>query len=91
MAIYLVDLAPHAPNHDYGPLWQAMDKVDARRALDTTWFLETPQSVQELTAELAKALDPKDRFLIVEVAVGAKWSAVRLEHDTGPWLKAHRP
>ena len=91
MAIYMVDISTDTADHDYGPLWKAMDTVEAKRALGTTWFLESTQTVQELTAELAKALAPRDRFLIVEVVQGASWAAVKLQHDTGLWLRARRP
>ena len=63
MAIYLVDISTDTADHDYGPLWKAMDTVEAKRALGTTWFLESAMTVQELTAELGKELAPQDSFL----------------------------
>ncbi len=91
MAVYLVDVSTNHPDHDYGPLWMIMDQVNGKRALDTTWLLESDLSVEAITQRVSTCLDKADRFFIVEIAAGAAWAAVRLEHDTALWLKAKRP
>ena len=91
MAIYLIDVSTKHPEHDYGPLWLIMDSADAKRALDTTWFVESDQSVQEITEAVSRCLDHADRFFVVEIVRNAPWAAVRLEHDTALWLRSKRP
>jgi hypothetical protein len=91
MALYLVNISPSQKTHDYRPLARAMETVQAKRALKTTWFLESNFSVRELTAELGTLVHIDDSFLVLEVVPSAAWAAVLLEGDSGPWLKARRP
>ncbi len=87
MTIYLVDFSLRATDHDYAPLWRAMEKAGAQRAMDTTWFVDVKQNVGELTNALLSLVARGDRMLVVEIVKDAGWSATAMDEETKAWLK----
>lgn len=87
MTIYLVDFSLRATDHDYAPLWAALENAGAQRAMDTTWFVDVTQKVGDLTNALLNLVARGDRMLVVEIVKDAGWSATAMDEETKDWLK----
>jgi hypothetical protein len=88
--MYLVSCALRDPSHDYMPLWSALEKAGARRAMEAVWLLETDSSLQAITEAVRSHLEKSDRLFIAALGKNP-WSATNLLDDTGVWLKTRLP
>ncbi len=91
MPVYLVSCALRALDHNYEPLWEALDRANGRRAMDSTWLVDVEQSLEQLTTAVLGLVTPLDGVFIHEIAPGTTWSATRLLGDSTEWLRLRRP
>ena len=88
MAIYLVDCALRDAGHDYATFWQAMERANAVRALESTWLIDVDQTIEEVHRSVLTLLHPTDQAFIVELTPVTRWVATHLFDDAKAWLKA---
>jgi hypothetical protein len=66
MAVYLISCALRKPDHDYKPLYEALDELAAERIQDPVWGLNSENSASAVFDYLWKHLhSQKNRQFVV--------------------------
>ena len=84
VTLYVVSCALRDPSHDYSPLWNALDRRGAKRAMEAVWLLESNDGIPDLTQAVLPMLKDDDRLLI---AVIGQWSATHLLEEAQEFLR----
>lgn len=86
MCIYVVALSLRGTDHDYAPLWAALDRAGSQRVMDTTWLVDVKDDVHQLTVGIQSLITDTDTALVVAMGAAGGWSATRVDDDTKTWL-----
>lgn len=85
MSILLVTYDLDQPNRNYDGLIKAIKRRTWCHALDSVWFLDTPDSPQDVRDELMKKLDEGDQLYVFRLR--KHWAAKKGDAAT-KWLKS---
>jgi hypothetical protein len=92
MAVYMIGYDLVKPDHDYAPLYKALNEFSTSlHCLDSTWFIVSDQTAQEILNGLLVHVHPKhDRLIVTPLTVGSAWT-VGLGKESSDWLHRHLP
>ena len=89
--VYSISHQLKAAERDYTPLFEAIQRSPKwHKIMDSTWFIVSSETPQQIWNRLAEHIDTKDRLLILEVTNSRYgW----LAKESWAWLREelHRP
>ncbi|SIS86869.1 CRISPR-associated endonuclease Cas2 [Paracoccus saliphilus] len=66
MPLYVISYDLRAPNKDYQPLWDEMDRLGGHKPLQSVYFLNVNTAkAATLREHLAKFIDDNDQLIVV--------------------------
>ena len=75
--LHIISYDLRAPDRDYNELWAALEKIGAKRILQSVWAVKangkTPAMLRD---QLKPHIDMKDRLLVAEVDAWATRAAM---------------
>ncbi len=72
---------------DYKELYKKIKAYGTySHTLESTWFVETNESVSQVRDNLKSTLDKDDKLIVIEVV--KHWASYNLRKSTADWLKA---
>lgn len=83
MADILITYDLRAPDRDYGDLYEYLEGLGAKRALESVWFVKTSKKASAIRDELDGVVDRNDRVFVCEFM---DWASRRLLNRAGNWL-----
>jgi hypothetical protein len=90
MPSYSVSYDLRSPGQNYEPLYAALRKAKAVRALKSLWLLDHPTSSVEVRDILRTMMDANDGLLVTAIS-NSDWASYALEPGAAEWLKARFP
>lgn len=87
MSVLLVTYDLDKPNRNYDGLIAAIKKRTWCHALDSAWFLDTPDSPAAVRDELSEELDTGDQLYVFRLR--KHWAAHKKDSSTD-WLKSEK-
>jgi len=87
MSVYLISYDLNKTGQDYASLYEAIKSLgDWAHYLESTWFVDTNYSADQIKDNLMKIMDSNDNLFVTKIVYGyAGW----LKKDAWPWLSAH--
>lgn len=73
---YLVTYDLNKPGQDYTTLFEALDKLGAKRALLSTWVLRSDYTSAQIRDYLRRFIDANDRLLVGVLGDWAAWNTM---------------
>jgi hypothetical protein len=71
---------------NYQPLWDGLAKIGATRLLESLWVVTVAADVGQVRDALLGLLDNDDSVVVLELPVGASWSARSVRAGGAAWL-----
>jgi hypothetical protein len=84
MSVMVVTYDLREPGRNYQPLYDALAKYKRCHALESSWFIDTPQSPSDVRDALCKTVDSGDQVYVMRLH--KHWASCRAE-DCTTWLK----
>ena len=90
MATFMVHISASGADHDYAPLWSALDRVHACRAFEKVWFVDTYQPVEMFTRAIERLLSADDRIFLLQMTDRALVASRGMTDEAQHWLQKRR-
>lgn len=74
---------------DYPKLWEALEKLNAHRALESLWLVAVTNTAEQLHNHLKQFVDADDRIWVSELTRNHHFSNAK--SGTNNWLKTYKP
>jgi hypothetical protein len=74
--LYLITYDLDSPGQNYQPLWDALKRFGAKRALESVWVMRSAYSATQLRDALKSYIDDNDRLLVSSMNDWAAWRAM---------------
>lgn len=65
--IYIVTYDLNKPGQDYKELYKAIESYKSIRAMDSTWFIKSSKTAQQISDDLLKHIDENDYLFVGEI------------------------
>lgn len=77
-------------NKNYSALIEEIKRTNWAHILESTWAVETSESVEQLFTRLSATTDSDDRVFIVRLERNFTWWSKNLPKDVLEWIRAVR-
>ncbi len=91
MPSFSVSCDLRAPGRNYQPLYDALQKAGAVRALRSLWLLDDPGTAVQIREALMLLVDENDGILVIEMVRNSHWAACKMLPGAAEWLRARTP
>jgi len=84
---YLITYDLNKPNQNHSSLYEAIKSLGSwAHFMDSTWFVDTDYSSEQIRDELLKVMDSDDSLFITKIS---SYSGSLLHKEAWPWLSEH--
>ncbi len=83
MSVYVVDYDLRNPDHDYQPLYDALNQYECCHALESSWFIDSDLSASAIRDDLCQHVHQQDQIYVMRLR--PSWSSCRTE-SCSRWL-----
>lgn len=84
--VYTISYDLNKPGKDYSALYEAIKSYGYwSHPLDSTWFISTTQTSEQVFNTLKSVMDPTDELLVTAAKAPATWDIH--DADASNWLK----
>lgn len=88
MAVYWVNYDLKKQGQDYSRLNTYLRlRQDCKKVLESSFFVRTNLTAEELVQEIRKYIDSNDQVIVVEVIKDAGWDGCGLSPDIRAWME----
>lgn len=88
MSVFLISYDAHRVR-DYRDLYDAMNKIDAVRILESLWAVNVNNTETEVRSWVRDLLDDDDSIFVLKLKPPHAWAGRYLKESASDWLKAN--
>jgi hypothetical protein len=86
MSVYIISYDLKKPGQDYAALYEELKKTTWWHYLESTWLLNTPESIDNLRKRLFAMMDQNDSLFIIELSAKNNYTGW-LPQKAWDWIK----